>query len=115
MTWRLSAKEQALEQIDAVNPIQGGYIRELDFREYPGGVVLPRVRITRFFSQSRESITISHITISIVDDAEFNIDIPDSEFRVAVPANTAVWDRRGATKLRAAETATDDVLTLFER
>jgi hypothetical protein len=58
---------------------------------------------------------VRELTISIIDEAEFNQPIPPEAFQAAVPANTAVWDRRTELKLRAAEVATEDVLTLFER
>ena len=59
--------------------------------------------------------TLIGITVTVLERAEFNMEVPSETFRVAVPANTAVWDRRGELKLRAAEVATEDVLTLFER
>ncbi len=95
-------------------------LREIDFREYPGGVHLPRARVRTYYPTLRSgkeevSGPLQSLTISIIEHAEFNVDIPDSEFRMSVPANTAVWDRRGPLKLRAAEVPTEDVLTLFER
>jgi hypothetical protein len=55
------------------------------------------------------------LTISVIEEAEFNQPIPPETFQAAVLANTAVRDRRTKLKLRAAETPVSDVLTQFER
>jgi hypothetical protein len=95
--------------------------RDIGFKEYPHNIVSPRVTIDAEYSYTNSPEgeivygCLLGITVTMLEQAEFNIDIPAETFRVAVPANTAVWDRRGDLKLRAAEVATEDVLSLFER
>ncbi len=91
------------------------------YREYPGGVRLPQVRIEATFDTGWQAAnfgvlrgTLSRLTISVIEKAEFNQHLPDALFRLAVPENTAVWDRRAKLKLRAAEVPVDDVLSLFD-
>jgi len=116
-TWTFSA-DRKLERVDLR---QSGFLRELDFREYPGGVLLPRVRVRTvyptYYSENHDPRhgPLLEISVTMIEHAEINVDIPPEEFRMSVPANTAVWDRRGPLKLRAAEVPTEDVLTLFER
>jgi beta-lactamase regulating signal transducer with metallopeptidase domain len=118
MTWLLAPDGALLRAKEQYG--RGTVVREIGFLEYPGGVHLPRVRVRTYYPMLRNEKDevigpLQSLSISIIEHAEFNIDIPDSEFRMAVPANTAVWDRRGELKLRAAEIDTEDVLTLFQQ
>jgi beta-lactamase regulating signal transducer with metallopeptidase domain len=118
LLWTLD-KDGQLVSVDEC--IQNRVRRQVGYKEYPNNIVSPRVSIDAEYSfinsPDNEIVygTLRGITVTMLERAEFNIDIPDETFRVAVPANTAVWDRRKELKLRAAEVATEDVLTLFER
>jgi hypothetical protein len=106
------ADDERIVRLDRLDASHANLLRELDFQQYPGGIVFPRVRISQYY---RDPTRLEDITVTIIEHAEINIDIPPEEFRMSVPANTAVWDRRGELKLRAAEVDTEDVLTLFEQ
>jgi hypothetical protein len=118
LTWILD-KNGRIEYVEEC--FQGHVRRQVGYQAYPKNIVAPRVGIDAEYSyKSSPSGAITYgkllgITVTMLEQAEFNIDIPAETFRVAVPANTAVWDRRGDLKLRAAEVATEDVLSLFER
>jgi beta-lactamase regulating signal transducer with metallopeptidase domain len=96
---------------------EGSETIQLGYRNYPGNVRLPKVTVDVHYRYSSPAKLDSLLDLSIwiLDEAEFNQPIPPETFRTAVPANTAVWDRRKELKLRAAEEPVADVLTLFER
>jgi beta-lactamase regulating signal transducer with metallopeptidase domain len=118
LVWTIG-KDGQLASVDEC--FQNHVRRNVSFKEYPHNIVSPRVTIDAEYSYSNswdgEIVygSLLGITVTMLEQAEFNIEIPAETFRVAVPANTAVWDRRKELKLRAAEVATEDVLTLFER
>jgi beta-lactamase regulating signal transducer with metallopeptidase domain len=76
-------------------------------------LLFPLVRAEAHY-RNDQTQAVNRVTISVIEEAEFNEPIPAEAFRVSVPANTAVWDRRNGLKLRAAERPVDDVLTLFD-
>jgi hypothetical protein len=118
LIWTLD-KDHRLECVDEC--FKNYARRNVGFKEYSHNIISPRVTIEAEYdivnSPDLELVygNLLGITVTMLERAEFNIDIPAETFRVAVPANTAVWDRRKELKLRAAEVATEDVLTLFER
>lgn len=114
LLWHVNA-DGLLNRVDSAGDQE--WSRELEFKEYPGGGFLPKVRIDTSPIGSNDPTlkVVRELTISIIEEAEFNMPIPPETFKAAVPANTAVWDRRRELKLRAAETPVRDVLTLFER
>lgn len=117
MEWSLNA-DGGLDRVDAVR--NHHWSRELGFTHYAGGGQIPKVRIdaecSYYQSDGRTHFgRLLSLTITVIEEAEFNRPVSPETFRAAVPANTAVWDRRGELKLRAAEQPVSDVLTLFER
>jgi len=118
LTWILDQDGQ----LDCVEEFFQGLVRrQVGYDVYPGNIVAPRVGIEAEYSYKTSptgEVTYGQLrgmTVTTLERAEFNMEVPPEAFRVAVPANTAVWDRRTELKLRAAEVAVDDVLTLFER
>ena len=118
LTWQID-RDGRLDRVETVRNRE--WSRELEFTKYPGGGYLPKVRIDTTAAGPQPDDgdpqfgRLRDLTISIIEEAEFNQSIPPETFQAAVPANTAVWDRRTELKLRAAEQPVSDVLTLFER
>ncbi|HEV3137269.1 MAG TPA: hypothetical protein VGZ26_05180 [Pirellulales bacterium] len=93
----------------------GGVEQEIiqsGFLNYPGNILFPSVRIATWYWGDDK---LKLITISIIEEATFNQPVAPETFVAAVPENTAVWDKRNGLKLRAAEKAVGNVLTLFEK
>jgi hypothetical protein len=132
LTFEANSTRREFGDINSLNWVIGGdgklqsielsfqyhVIRQFGFQPYGRNVVVPQVSIDAEYSgwtPAGDHEILLGLTVSVIEEAEFNTEIPQDVFRVAVPANTAVWDRRTELKLRAAEVATEDVLTLFER
>ena len=81
---------------------------------HPGGVILPSVAGRFQFFAGR----LDHMQVLVIEDAEFNIELPKDAFGISVPAGTVVIDERfpqtrgGRTPVALADVA-EDVRTGF--
>ncbi len=78
--------------------------------EYPGGVVIPSLRIVTMYREGR----LSSLRVFIIDEAEFNGPVSEELFIMPVPAGTVVVDYRFPNSpSRRTKKAADDVRSIL--
>lgn len=101
-----------LEQRDANGEI--GYERlELGIVIHPGGILFPSVIWEAKYSLG----ALNWFSLVLIEDAEFNIDVPGNTFSVAVPAGTKMFDYRRdphEPRYMAVPEDTSDVMKLVD-
>lgn len=68
------------------------------FVTYPGGIIFPNLSVRAYYGAEG---TLVGIHIFSIVEATFNADVSDSAFAVPVPANTQVFDKRSAHRVRS--------------
>ncbi len=83
---------------------------QLGLTEYPGGVVIPSVRIVTMYRQGR----LNTLRVFMIEEAEFNGPVSEDLFIMPVPAGTVVVDERFAQRhARRTREAVDDVRSIL--
>jgi len=81
------------------------------YKQYSNAVTFPTVQISASYDASN---ALYRLLIIVIEDAEFDPDLPADAFRVAVPANTAVWNERGTPHLRAVTEPVEDLVKFVD-
>ncbi len=83
---------------------------QLGLTEYPGGIVMPSLRIVTMYRQGR----LNSLRVFIIEEAEFNGPVSEDLFIMPVPAGTVVVDERFAqARARRTREAVDDVRSIL--
>ncbi len=76
---------------------------------YPSGITFPTVCVEAKYRKGK----LIHLVLSVIVDAAFNNDIPESKFQLAVPAGTVAVNMRGSPPhMERLGIGTDDVFGL---
>ncbi len=82
-----------------------------DYVLYPGGVLLPRVRLQAHVKDRM----VRHVMLTVIDNARFNASVDDAAFRLSAPARWAWLDYRGnETEGGKWPAKVDDVAVFFQ-
>jgi len=76
-------------------------ISQSNFVTYPGGIIFPSLRIESTYDGSE---TLQWISISWIEEARFNTDLPKETFALSLPANTKILDERDSEHVRTFRT-----------
>ncbi|MGE4002319.1 MAG: hypothetical protein AB7I48_19090 [Planctomycetaceae bacterium] len=78
--------------------------------EYPGGIVMPALRIAPGYREGR----LSSLRVFIIEEAEYNGPVPEERFVMPVAAGTVLVDNRfPEPRVRRTKDASDDVRSLL--
>ncbi len=92
-SWLVVDAENQLPIEEEVIDSTGTIAKRVFFREfagYPGDVMLPAIRIEVSFRDSAAR----HVMVTVVDDAQLNVDVPEFEFVLPAPAKSVMADLR---------------------
>lgn len=85
-------------------------IWQLALTEYPGGIVMPALRIAAGYRKGR----LNSLRVFIIEEAEYNGPVPEDRFVMPVAAGTVlVDDRFPETRVGRTKSATDDVRSIL--
>lgn len=86
---------------------------QMSFLSYPSGIVFPSLSARVTYDSNGILYAIS---LSWVEDAEFNIELPSDTFSVGIPGKTNVFDNRTPSHVRTFPLAgpTDDVVKMAD-
>src|SRR5690606_16017950 len=88
----------------------GHEVWQLAVTEYPGGIVMPALRVATLYRGGR----LNTLRVLIIEEAEFNGPVSEDEFVMPVAEGTVLVDyRHPQTAVWKTETAADDVRSLL--
>jgi hypothetical protein len=92
--------------------IKGDVFQEF-YVTYPNGIIFPSLSISVIYTSSK---TLYWISMSLIEEADFNVELPRDSFSLATPAGTTIIDKRvvGRAEVFSNLPATTDVVELAD-